>query len=119
MILRESGEMYLETIYMLSKRQENVRSIDVVKDMGFSKPSVSHAMGLLKEHNYIVIDSSGYISLTDEGLTVAKKIAERHEVLTDMLIRIGVPEDIAAEDACKMEHTISDITFDAIKKHLG
>lgn len=119
MILRESGEMYLETIYMLSKHNEHVRSIDVVKDMGFSKPSVSHAMGLLKEHNYIVIDSSGYITLTEEGMTIAKKIAERHEVLTQILIRLGVPADIAAEDACKMEHTISDITFEAIKKHIG
>ena len=117
MKLQESGEMYLETIYMLSETMEHVRSIDVVKAMGFSKPSVSHAVGLLKTNGYLLVDSSGYLTLTESGLDVAKKITERHHVLTEMLIGLGVDKDIAAEDACKIEHDLSDASFEAIKNH--
>lgn len=119
MKLQESGEMYLETIYMLSETMEHVRSIDVVKAMGFSKPSVSHAVGLLKTNGYLLVDSSGYLTLTESGLDVAKKITERHHVLTEMLIGLGVDKDIAAEDACKIEHDLSDASFEAIKNHLN
>lgn len=117
MALHESGEMYLETIHMLSAKLKAVRSIDVVKEMGFSKPSVSRAVNSLKDDNYIDIDESGFITLTESGLEIALKICERHNVLTESLIAIGVPEEIAAEDACKMEHIISDTTFNAIKAH--
>ncbi len=119
MALHESGEMYLETIHMLSAKLNAVRAIDIVKEMGFSKPSVSRAMTNLREENYIIVDDRGFISLTDTGLEVALKICERHNVLTEYLTAIGVPEDIAAEDACKMEHVISDETFNAIKTHLN
>ena len=118
MTLHESGEMYLETILVLSDRMEHVRSIDVVKEMGFSKPSVSRAMSLLKADKYISIDSSGYITLTDSGLAIARKIYERHDLLTEALVTLGVDKYIAAEDACKIEHDISDESFAAIKKHL-
>lgn len=118
MHLQESGEMYLETILILSKRRASVRSIDVVEYMGFSKPSVSRAMGLLRNGGYITVDRSGYITLTDDGREVAEKIYERHNVLTEFLIKIGVDEETASEDACKMEHVISDKTFSAIKKNI-
>lgn len=118
MHLQESGEMYLETIYILSKKSNAVRSLDVAEYMGFSKPSVCRAVGLLKNGEYIVVDKEGYITLTKSGLNVAKKIYERHTVLTEGLIMLGVDPEIAAEDACKIEHDISDTSFEAIKTHL-
>lgn len=115
--LQESGEMYLETVLILSQNQPQVRSIDIVEYMGFSKPSVSRAVGLLKEGGFIKVDHDGFITLTDEGMTVASKMYERHRVLTGFLINIGVDPEIAAADACKMEHDISDETFQAICRH--
>ena len=117
MHLQESGEMYLETIYILSKKSSSVRSIDVSEYMGYSKPSVSRAMGILKNGGYVVVDADGHLSLTDAGLEIAQKIYERHTMLTDFLIRLGVNPVTAAEDACKMEHDISDETFEAMKHH--
>ncbi len=117
MHLQESGEMYLETIYVLSQKSSAVRSIDVAEYMGFSKPSVCRAVGLLKGGDYIVVDKDGYITLTSAGLDVAKKIYERHTVLTEFLVRLGVNSETAAEDACKIEHDISDESFNAIKAH--
>lgn len=118
MHLQESGEMYLETILILSNQKTTVRSIDVAGYMGFSKPSVSRAVGLLKNGGYIVVDSDGFITLTDAGYEVASKIYERHTILTAFLIRLGVDDETAVNDACKMEHDISDKTFEAIKKHI-
>ena len=117
MHLQESGEMYLETILVLSRENRNVRSIDVCERMGFSKPSVSRAVGLLKQGGYISVDKDGYITLTEEGLATATKIYERHKMLTEFLVGIGVSEEIADNDACKIEHAISDETFLAMKKH--
>lgn len=117
MHLQESGEMYLETIYILSQKSSSVRSIDVGDYMGFSKPSASRAVGILKKGGYVVMDKDGYLSLTDSGLEVAKKIYERHTTLTDFLVRLGVDKNTAVEDACKMEHDISDETFEALKRH--
>lgn len=117
MHLQESGEMYLETIYVLSQKSNAVRSLDVAEYMGFSKPSVCRAVGLLKGGDYIVVDKDGYITLTSAGLDVAKKIYERHTVLTEFLVRLGVNSETAAEDACKIEHDISDESFNAIKAH--
>ena len=119
MHLQESGEMYLETIYILTNRSRPVRSIDICEYMGYSKPSVSRAVGLLKSGGFITVDKDGYISLTDAGTEVAEKIYERHTILTEMLVRLGVDRDTAASDACKMEHVISKESFDAIKQHLG
>ena len=118
MHIQESGEMYLETIHVLTKKSGAVRSIDVCEEMGYSKPSVSRAMGLLKQGEFITVDKSGYITLTETGREVAEKIFARHTLLTNLLKSLGVDEATAAEDACKMEHVISDTTFDAIKKHL-
>ena len=118
MALQESGEMYLETIYVLSKKSPCVRSIDVGEHMGYSKPSVSRAVGLLKNGGYINVDASGYITLTDVGAELAEKIFERHTVLSNMLIALGVDPNTAAEDACRIEHVISDNSFLAIKKYL-
>lgn len=118
MHLQESGEMYLETIHVLSKKSEAVRSLDIAEYMGFSKPSVSRAVGLLKEGGYIAVDKDGFITLLPKGEEVASKIYERHTVLTEMLVRLGVDEKIAAEDACKMEHDISDESFEAISNHI-
>ena len=118
MRLHESGEMYLETILILSQKQNMVRSIDVAEDMGFSKPAVSRAMAKLKADKYILIDSEGYIALTESGRQIAEKIYERHTILTRFLIRLGVYEETAAADACKIEHDMSDKTFDAIKNHV-
>ena len=118
MQLLESGEMYLETILILTIRDQTVRSIDVAKYMGFSKPSVSRAMGRLKEQGYITVDPEGNLLLSDSGRAVAEKIYERHRVLTAMLMRLGIDEQTAAEDACKIEHDISDKTFEAIKRHV-
>ncbi len=118
MHLQESGEMYLETIYILSKQSPHVRSLDIAEYMNFSKPSVSRAVGLLKSGEYITVDRDGFIKLTQSGLEVAKKIYERHTLLTSFLIRLGVNEKTAAEDACKIEHDISDESFQMIKKHV-
>ncbi len=117
MHLQESGEMYLETVYVLSKNGV-VRSLDVAEYMGFSKPSVSRAVGLLKQGGYLLMDKDGYLTLTDSGLDVAKKIYERHTLLSKFLVRLGVDEKTATEDACKMEHDISDESFSAIKEHV-
>lgn len=118
MALYESGEMYLETIYILSQKSASVRSVDVGEYMGFSKPSVSRAVGLLKKDGYITTDKTGYISLTAAGEALAKRIYERHTVLTGLFVGLGVDQETAAEDACKIEHYISDKTFDAIKAHM-
>ena len=118
MRLQESGEMYLESIYVLSKKQGTVRSVDISEYMGYSKPSVSRAVSLLKSGGYIAMDADNLITLTPAGLEIAQKIYHRHTLLTQLLIRLGVPEKIAADDACKMEHTISDESFDAIRRHV-
>lgn len=118
MALQESGEMYLETIYVLGKANAHVRSIDISEHMGYSKPSVSRAVRLLKENGYIEMDEDGFILLTDSGKAVAEKIFERHTVISGMLIRLGVDPETAADDACKIEHAISDTSFQAIKRHM-
>ena len=118
MQIQESGEMYLETIHVLYKKTGHVRSIDVSEYMGYSKPSVSRAMGLLKSGGYIEVDHDGSITLTPSGLALAEKIYERHTVLTSLLVSLGVREEVAVEDACKLEHAISDESFDAIKRYL-
>ena len=115
--MQESGEMYLETILVLSKKGAPVRSLDVAKQLNVSKPSVSRAMGILKNGNYIVIDEQGYITLTTEGSKIAKKIYERHVVISELLMELGVDMKTAEEDACRIEHVISDKTFKALKKH--
>ncbi|MGN0450692.1 MAG: metal-dependent transcriptional regulator [Acutalibacteraceae bacterium] len=117
MELRESGEMYLETILILSKANNIVRSIDIVDYMKLSKPAVSRAMAKLKAEKYILIDTDGYIALTESGRQIAERIYERHTLLTRYLMKLGVDEKIAAKDACKMEHDISDETFEALKQH--
>lgn len=114
MHLQESGEMYLEAIYVLAKEKGNVRSIDVSEYMGFKKPSVSRAVGLLKEGGYITVEG-GNLILTQEGMSVAEKIYERHILITDFLVRLGVEKSTATEDACKLEHVLSDESFKAIK----
>ena len=118
MALQESGEMYLETIYVLSLKSSAVRGIDIGEYMGYSKPSVSRALGVLKDEGLVKKDSDGYIKLTEAGKILAKRIYERHTVLTRALISLGVDEKTAAEDACRIEHYISDTTFDAVKKHV-
>ena len=115
--LQESGEMYLETILVLSEKGNPVHAIEISKHMGFSKPSVSRAVGLLKNDGFITVDKDGSISLTDSGREVAEKIYDRHKTITMHLISIGVDEKTAAEDACKIEHVISDKSFAAFKKH--
>lgn len=117
MPLQESGEMYLETILVLIKKNGSVRSVDIGEYMGYSKPSVSRAVGLLKQGNYISVQHDGSIILTESGKKIAEKIYERHTLLTEFLIRLGVDEKTAAEDACKMEHAISDTSFEAIKRY--
>ena len=119
MALYESAEMYLETIYQLSQDRGTVRSVDVAESMGYSKPSVSRAVGLLKQGGYLLMDKDGSLTLTESGLEIARKVFERHTILTNLLTRLGVDPAIAAEDACKMEHVISDETFDAFKRHMG
>lgn len=116
MRIQESGEMYLETILLLSQKSGHVRAIDVGEEMGYSKPSVSRAMGLLKNGGFIVVDADGAITLTDTGREIAEKIYARHTLLTKFLIALGVDEETASEDACKMEHSISDASFEAIQK---
>ena len=118
MQLQESGEMYLETILILTQKKPSVRSVDVGEYMGFSKPSVSRAVGLLRRGGFLIMQPDGELILTDLGREVAEKIYERHTVLSEMLVRLGVPPETAAEDACKIEHDISDETFRAIKQHL-
>lgn len=117
MSLQESGEMYLETILVLSQRTGFVRAIDVGEEMGYSKPSVSRAVGILRQGGYILVGEDGGITLTESGRAVAEKIYERHRLLTRFLVRLGVDEKIAAEDACKIEHVISDASMEAIKRH--
>ena len=116
MRIQESGEMYLETILLLSQKSGHVRAIDVGEEMGYSKPSVSRAMGLLKNGGFIVVDADGAITLTDAGREIAEKIYARHTLLTKFLIALGVDEETASEDACKMEHSIGDTSFEAIQK---
>ena len=113
----ESAEDYLETILILSRSIPAVRSIDIVRETGYSKPSVSVAMKNLRQKEYIVMDEDGYITMTDAGRSIAEKTYERHTVLTNLLVSLGVPEDTAAEDACKVEHVISDETFNALKEY--
>lgn len=117
MSVNESGEMYLENILLLSKKKNTFRAIDLVEQIGYSKPSVSRALAKLREEKHIIVDNDGYIALTESGRSIAEKIYERHTVLTELFIRLGVDEENAANDACKIEHIISDTTFDAIKKH--
>ncbi len=116
--MRESGEMYLETILVLSLRQSAVRAIDIVDEMKFSKASVSRAMPQLRRGGYIDVDGDNHITLTEKGRAIAEKIYERHQVLTKMLMAVGVDEATAAADACKIEHDISDVTFEAVKAHM-
>lgn len=118
MRIQESGEMYLETIFVLQKKNNHVRAVDVAEHMGYSKPSVSRAMGLLKKGGFIEIAPDGAITLTDGGIAVAEKIYERHTLLSRLLVSLGVNEKTAMEDACKLEHDISDESFAAIKKHI-
>lgn len=121
MQIRESAENYLETILILSQRKGKgeVRSIDIVNELEFSKPSVSVAMKNLRENGYITVNKDGYIRLTDKGLEIAEKMYERHTLLSQWLIKLGVDEKVAVEDACRMEHVISAESFAAIKKHTG
>ena len=118
MHLQESGEMYLETIYTLMRERASVRSIDVCEHMGFSKPSVSRAIGLLKSGGFVQVDAKGYLTLTAQGEEVAKRTFDRHRLLKEVFVRLGVDEAIADADACKIEHHISDQTMEALKKHL-
>lgn len=118
MALQESGEMYLETIYILSKKSNNVHSIDVGEYMGYSKPSVSRAVGILKKGGFLNMEADGTLSLTEAGLEVAERIYERHTLLTKVLTLLGVDSDTAVCDACKIEHDISDESFFAIKRHM-
>ena len=115
----ESVEDYLETILRLSKSLPQVRSIDIVHDTGYTKPSVSVAMKNLRQKEYIVMDESGYITLTEEGRAIAEATFERHQVITRLFVNLGVSEEVAAEDACKVEHVLSEETFNALKNHLG
>lgn len=119
MKILESSENYLETILVLSKRLGNVRSIDIVNELDYSKPSVSVAMKKLRKGGYINIDGDGYITLTNTGLDIAEIMYERHKLLTKWLVFLGVNEETAAEDACRIEHVISVETFEAIKKHVN
>jgi len=118
MQLQESAEMYLETIYILSREKSAVRSIDIAEHMGYSKPSVSRAVGLLRQGGYIAVNEEGFITLSDKGHEAAHKVFERHTVLSGVLEMLGVSRDCAIEDACRIEHVISDESFDAIKAHL-
>ena len=118
MRIQESGEMYLETIYVLSKTGKPVRAVDVGEHMGFSKPSVSRAIGLLKQGGYVVTDEAGYLRLTETGRVAAEKTYERHTILTELFVRLGVAPTTASEDACKVEHDLSDETFRAIKTYV-
>lgn len=116
--IHESGENYLETILILQNRGVSVRSIDIVHEMEISKPSVSRAMSILKEGGFVLVDQEGFITMTDAGMEVAERIYERHRVLTEWLVDLGVDEKTAAEDACKIEHDISAVSFQKLKEHL-
>ena len=116
--IQESGEMYLETILVLTQKKGSVRSLDVADYMGFSKPSVSRAVGILRRDGYLEMNADGHLTLTPEGYTVASRIYERHTVLSAFLVHLGVDEETAAADACKMEHDISDESFAALKRHV-
>ena len=117
MVIHESAENYLETILMLSKRQAQVRSIDIANELNFSKPSVSVALKNLRQNGYIIVNENGHISLTDDGLTIANNVLERHQLITSLFIALGVAPEVAAEDACRMEHVISEESFNALKAH--
>ena len=117
MALHESGQMYLETIYILLQQNAKIRAIDVGTYLGYTKPSVSRAVGILKKGEYITVDSDGYISLTSTGKELAEKLYERHTILTNMLMALGIDKETATEDACRIEHVISDKSFDVVKKH--
>lgn len=119
MTLQESGQMYLETILILTEKSKTVRSIDVCEYMGFSKPSVSRAIGLLKSGGYVTVDCDGHLSLTEKGYAEARRMYDRHKLLTELLTTLGVCEQTASADACKIEHHISDESFEAIKKYLN
>ena len=118
MALQESGEMYLEAIYVISNQKKAVRSIDVAEHLGYSKPSVSRAVGILKREDYITVGTDGYILLTDKGRDAAVKLFERHTMLSNLLMSLGVDEETATDDACRIEHVISERSFEAIKKHI-
>ena len=118
MKIQESGENYLETILMLGQSGHPVRSIDIVNELGYSKPSVSVAMKKLRENNLITVDGDGYIHLTEDGLAIANRMYERHKLLSDWLAYLGVPKDIATEDACRIEHVISQESFEKIRAHV-
>lgn len=118
MSIHESGEMYLETIHVLLKKNGQVRAVDVSEHMGYSKPSVSRAMGLLKKGGYIQVGKDGMIQLTEAGLETAEKIYQRHTVLTNLLVKMGVDPQVASEDACRLEHAISDQSFQAIRRYI-
>ena len=117
MALHESGQMYLEAIYVLLQKNQNIRAIDVGAYLGYSKPSVSRAVGILKKGGYISVDDDGYITMTDEGKQVSEQLYERHTILSSLLIALGVDEETATEDACRIEHVISDKSFAALKEH--
>ena len=119
MSIHESGEMYLEAILVLSQKNGFVRSIDVSEYLGYSKPSVSRAVGILKNGNYIVMDKDGSLTLTESGKAIAEKIFERPTILSQLLVRLGVSQETANADACKLEHAISDESFEAIKRHMA
>ena len=119
MVLKESGEMYLETIYVLSKQKGFVRAIDVGESLGYSKPSVSRAMGILRDGGYVTVGQDGGIKLTESGREVAERTYERHIVLSELFVKLGVDGTTAENDACKIEHVISAVTFAALKKHLN
>ncbi|MBQ8143660.1 MAG: metal-dependent transcriptional regulator [Butyricicoccus sp.] len=119
MKIHESAENYLETILVLQNEKGSVRSIDVAQHLGFSKPSVSRAVGLLRENGYITVDEGGHLNLTESGRAIAESIYERHECITNWLMELGVDQETAAEDACRIEHVLSDKTFAALKKHFG
>lgn len=118
MKIQESAENYLEAIYMITRDKGSCRSIDVAQFLDFSKPSVSRAVSLLRENGYINMDANGLLTLTDSGMEIAGRIVERHEMLTDWLTRLGVSPEVAAADACRVEHVISQETFDKIKAHI-
>ena len=119
MTVRESGEMYLEAILVLAKKSGYVRSIDVSEYLGYSKPSVSRGMKLLREKNYITVDGDGWLELTESGLALAQRVYERHRLLAAWLESLGVAAEVAAEEACRIEHDISDDTFQKLKAHIG
>jgi len=118
MKVRQSAEDYFETIYMLKQKNGSVRAIDVVNELGFSKPTVSVAMKKFRENGFVTVDDAGQIELTAAGLAIAKKTFEKHTGISEMLMMLGVPEEIALEDACRMEHGLSDESFAALKAHL-